>query len=119
LARKLIEDLGTNHLKVIWDIPNTLYCTDIPYPDAYEEIKEYLGHIHIKDCKANISRATVQFCPLGDGNMAPYLEGIAGALKRDKYQGVVSLESVYRPDNGDFEDGFRECWPRLQKLFGD
>lgn len=117
LARKLIEDLGTNHLKVIWDIPNTLYCTDIPYPDAYEEIKEYLGHIHIKDCKANISRATVQFCPLGDGNMAPYLEGIAGALKRDNYQGVVSLESVYRPDNGTFEDGFRECWPRLKKLF--
>ena len=119
LGRKLIDDLGTKNLKLIWDIPNTLYCTEVPYPDAYEEIKDYLGHIHIKDCKSNISRATVQFCKLGEGDMAPYLEGIAGALKRDGYNGVVSLESVYRPDNGTFEDGFRECLPVMKKLFGD
>ena len=119
LGKKLIDDLGTKNLKLIWDIPNTLYCTEVPYPDAYEEIKDYLGHIHIKDCKSNISRATVQFCRLGEGDMAPYLEGIAGALKRDGYQGVVSLESVYRPDNGTFVDGFRECLPVLKKLFGN
>jgi sugar phosphate isomerase/epimerase len=119
LGKKLIEDLGSKHLKIIWDIPNTLYCTDIPYPDAYEEIKDHIGHIHIKDCKANIARATVRFCPLGEGDMAPYLEDIAGALKRDEYQGVVSLESVYRPENGTFEDGYRECLPVFQELFGD
>jgi len=119
LAKKLIEDLGTSHLKIIWDIPNTLYCTDIPYPDAYEEIKDCIGHIHIKDCKASIARATVRFCPLGEGDMAPYLEDIAEALKRDGYQGVVSLESVYRPDNGTFEDGYRECLPVFRQLFGD
>ncbi len=119
LGRKLIDDLGTKHLKLIWDIPNTLYCTEIPYPDAYEEIKEHLGHIHIKDCKSNIARATVQFCPLGQGDMAPYLEDLAQALKRDKYQGVISLESVYRPTNGTFEDGYRECLPVFKNLFGD
>jgi len=119
LGKKLIDDLGTKHLKLIWDIPNTLYCTEIPYPDAYEEIKEHLGHIHIKDCKSNIARATVQFCPLGQGDMAPYLEDLAQALKRDKYQGVISLESVYRPTNGTFEDGYRECLPVFKNLFGD
>lgn len=119
LGRKLIDDLGTKHLKLIWDIPNTLYCTEIPYPDAYEEIKEHLGHIHIKDCKSNIARATVQFCPLGQGDMAPYLEDLSHALKRDKYQGVISLESVYRPTNGTFEDGYRECLPVFKNLFGD
>lgn len=119
LARKLIDDLGTKHLKVIWDIPNTLYCTDVPYPDAYDQIKDHLAHIHIKDCKADISRATVQFCPLGEGNMAPYLGDIAGALRKDNYRGVVSLESVYRPDNGTFEDGYRECLPALKRLFGN
>lgn len=118
LARKLIDDLGTNHLKVIWDISNTLYCTDIPYPDGYEQIKDHLGHIHIKDCKADIARATVQFCPLGEGDMAPYLEDIAAALKRDNYQGFVSLESVYRPDGGTFEDGYRQCLPEFKRLFG-
>ncbi len=118
LGRKLIDDLGTEHLKIIWDIPNTLYCTEVPYPDAYEEIKDYIAHIHIKDCQANISRATVRFCPLGEGDMAPYLEDIASALRNDGYQGVVSLESVYRPNAGTFEDGFRECLPVFKDLFG-
>lgn len=118
LGRKLIDDLRTDHLKIIWDIPNTLYCTEIPYPDAYEEIRDYIAHIHIKDCRANISRATVRFCPLGEGDMALYLEDIASALRNDGYQGVVSLESVYRPDNGTFEDGFRECLPLFKDLFG-
>ena len=118
LGRKLIDDLGTEHLKIIWDIPNTLYCTEVPFPDAYEEIRDYIAHIHIKDCQANISRATVRFCPLGEGDMAPYLQDIASALRNDGYQGVVSLESVYRPDNGTFEDGFRECLPVFKDLFG-
>jgi len=118
LGRKLIDDMGSKHLKLIWDIPNTLYCTEIPYPDAYEEIKDVLAHIHVKDCKSNIARATVQFCALGKGDMAPYLEDIANALKRDNYEGYISLESVYHPDNGSYEDGYRECLPYFKKLFG-
>jgi sugar phosphate isomerase/epimerase len=118
LARKLIDDLGSKHLKVIWDIPNTLYCTDIPYPDAYEQIRDHLAHIHIKDCKIDIAKATVTFCPLGQGALAPYLEDIMAALKRDNYRGVISIESVFRPDNGTFEDGFRQALPVLRKLAG-
>ena len=47
----------------------------------------------------------------------PYLEPIAKALKRDNYQGVVSLESVYHPLNGTYEDGYRECLPKFKELF--
>lgn len=118
LAKKFIDDLGSTHMKLMWDPANSLYCADVPYPDAYEQIKGCLGHVHIKDCKVDIARATVRFCPLGEGQMAPYLEGIAAALKRDKFQGVVSLESVYRPDNGTFEDGFRKSLATFKKLFG-
>ena len=32
LARKLIDELGSSHLKLLWDIPNTMYCTDVPFP---------------------------------------------------------------------------------------
>jgi len=115
LGRKLIGDLGTKHLKLLWDIPNTLYADEIPFPDAYGEIKDCLGHVHIKDCKVDISRATVRFCALGKGDMAPYLDDIFASLKRDGYRGVVSYESVYRPDGGSFEDGFRESLPVLKK----
>jgi hypothetical protein len=38
---------------------------------------------------------------------------------RDNYQGSISLESVYRPDNGTFEDGFWECLPEFKRLFGN
>ncbi|MDE2697404.1 MAG: sugar phosphate isomerase/epimerase [Gemmatimonadota bacterium] len=117
LARKLIDELGSFHLKLLWDIPNTMYCTDIPFPDAYNEIRDYIGHIHIKDAKADIARATVGFYPLGEGDVAPYLEPIANALKRDGYAGAISYESVYRPEGGTFEDGFRASVAKFVEIF--
>lgn len=119
LGKKLIDELGSKHLKILWDIPNNLYCADIPYPDAYQAIKDHIGHIHVKDAIVNIPHATLGICPLGEGDAAPYLADIARALKRDDYQGIISYESVYRPDNGSFEDGFRKCMPAFKKLFGD
>ena len=119
LGKKLVDDLRSENLKILWDIPNTLYCADIPYPDAYEELKDCIGHIHVKDAKVNIPHATLRICPLGEGDAAPYLEDIATALKRDNYQGGISYESVYRPDGGTFEEGFRTCVPTFKKLFGD
>ena len=118
LARKLIDELGSSHLKLLWDIPNTMYCTDVPFPDAYNEIRDYIGHIHIKDAKADIARATVGFYPLGEGDVAPYLEPIANALKRDGYAGAISYESVYRPEGGTFEDGFRASVAKFVEIFG-
>ena len=117
LARKLIDELGSPHLKLLWDIPNTMYCTDVPFPDAYNEIRDYIGHIHIKDAKADISRATVGFYPLGEGDVGPYLKPIANALKRDGYAGAISYESVYRPQGGTYEDGFRASVAKFMEIF--
>ena len=30
LGRKLIDELGSAHLKLLWDFPNAMYCTDVP-----------------------------------------------------------------------------------------
>jgi sugar phosphate isomerase/epimerase len=68
--------------------------------------------------KSDIAKATVEFCELGEGEMAPYLEDIGEALKRDGFKGVVSYESVYRPDGGTFEDGFRASVDKFKKIFG-
>lgn len=118
LARKFVNDIGSKNVKVIWDVPNTLYCTDVPYPNAYELLKGHISHIHIKDMTAEISKATVKFCALGTGEMKPYLEPLAAALKKDNFDGVVCYESVYHPTGGSYEDGFRESFPMLKKLFG-
>ena len=50
--------------------------------------------------------------------MAPYLEPLAADLKKDGYDGIISLESVYRPDGGDFEAGFKASVGEFKRLFG-
>jgi sugar phosphate isomerase/epimerase len=118
LGRKLIDELGTSRLKVLWDPCNSLYCNERAFPDGYETLKGgYLGQVHLKDALIDIPKATVDCKALGEGHMAPDLEAIAEALKADNYDGAISLESVYRPDGGSFEDGFRASVSTLKRLF--
>lgn len=120
LARKLIDTLGSDRLQVLWDPCNSLYCNERAYPDGYAALQGgYLGHLHIKDSLINIPQATVECRALGEGDLTPYLADIAAALNADGYSGAISLESVYRPDGGTFEDGFRASVVMLQRLFGD
>ena len=120
LGRKLMDDVGSSRLKMLWDPCNSLYANEPTYPDGYQALGiEGLGHLHIKDAIVDMPKATVQFCELGNGDMAPYLEPLAVSLKQDGYDGVISLESVYRPDGGDFEDGFKASVERFKQLFGD
>ncbi|MDA0346662.1 MAG: sugar phosphate isomerase/epimerase [Verrucomicrobia bacterium] len=119
LGRRMIEELGSKHLKILWDPANSLYCNEQAWPDGYEALKGgYLGHLHIKDVIVDIPKATVQVCELGTGQLGPQLEPIAKALKADAYDGVISLESVYHPDGGTYEDGFRASIARFKELFG-
>jgi sugar phosphate isomerase/epimerase len=119
LGRKLIDDLPTDNLKVLWDPANTLYCTEEVYPGGYEALRGgYLGHLHIKDCIVDIPKASVEQCAIGSGQMAPYFEPLAAALKEDAYDGVISLESVYHPPDGTFEEGFHASVGRFKELFG-
>lgn len=118
LAHRLVEELGSDHLKVLWDPGNSLYCAEPAYPDGYEALKSCLAHCHFKDLRVDIPKATVEQCRFGEGQMAAYFGSIAKALAADGYDGVVSLESVYRPANGSFEDGFRASFPAFKAAFG-
>lgn len=118
LARKLIDALDVPHLKVLWDPCSSLYCTEVPYPDGYEAIREHIAHVHLKDGIVNLPAATFDFCAMRQGQMDPYYNDIVGALKRDGYEGAISLESVYTPVGGTREDGFRESLPVFMELMG-
>ncbi len=118
LARKLIDALDVPHLKVLWDPCSSLYCTEVPYPDGYEAIREHIVHVHLKDGVVNLPAATFDFCAMRQGQMDPYYNDIVGALKRDGYEGAISLESVYTPVGGTREDGFRESLPVFMELMG-
>ena len=118
LARKLIDEIGSDRLKVLWDPANSLYCAEEPYPAGYEALRGCLGHVHLKDVNVAIHQATVTCRSLGEGDMGAYLPGLAAALRADGYTGAVSLESVYRPPGGTFEDGFRSSIEAFKRLFG-
>lgn len=118
LARKLIDALDVPHLKVLWDPCSSLYCTEVPYPDGYEAIREHIAHVHLKDGVVNLPAATFDFCAMRQGQMDPYYNDIVDALKRDGYEGAISLESVYTPVGGTREDGFRESLPVFMELMG-
>lgn len=116
LARKLIDELDVDHLKVLWDPCSSLYCTEVPYPDGYEIIREYIAHIHLKDGVVNLPAATFDFCAIGKGQMEQFYKPILEAMKKDGYAGTISFESVYTPENGTREDGFWDSLPEFKKL---
>ena len=121
MARKLIDDLDAKDtLRVLWDPANCLWCHETAYPDAYNEIRDgYLGHVHIKDAVADTPRSTLKVREIGKGQLGDLFRPIANAMRADGYDGVVSLESVYHPGDGDFEAGFRQCVGKFQNIFGD
>lgn len=117
LGCKLIDDLGTKHLKILWDPANALYCGENPM-DTFNSMSEgYLGHIHMKDVNVAIHQASIKCVALGKGQMAPYLSQIAKKIREMDYKGAISLESVYRPKNGSFEDGFHSSITLFKELF--
>lgn len=119
-ARKLIDDLGAKDvLRILWDPANNFWCHEEAWPRGYDTARDgYLGHIHIKDVQVDTPSATLTVKRLGEGQLADQFQPVADALRADGYDGVISLESVYHPGNGDFEAGFRLCVDRFKAIFG-
>ncbi len=119
-ARKLIDELDAKDtLKVLWDPGNNCWCHEQAFPDGYEAVKGgYLGHVHIKDVLVDTPRATLEVRKMGTGQLGPMFQPMADAMRADHYDGVISLESVFHPGNGDFEDGFRQCIGLFKEIFG-
>ena len=118
-ARRLIDELDARDaLKVLWDPANNCWCHELAWPDGYEELRGgYLGHVHIKDVQVDTPRATLEVRRMGEGQLADLFQPMADAMRADGFDGVISFESVYRPEGGTFEDGFRASIGRFKELF--
>ena len=118
-ARKLLDEIGSDNLKVLWDPANCLHSQEPAWPDGYESIRGgRIGHVHIKDISLVSPQGLTAFSRLGTAQMAQYLQPIADALRAENYSGVVSYESVHRPEGGSFEDGFKSGIDLFKRLFG-
>lgn len=117
---RLIDESGAKgRLFALWDPCNSLYCGEMPCPDGAKALTGgKIAHVHIKDAVVRPARSTVDFCRLGEGDMAPHLRAIADFLRAENYTGSVSLESTYRPAGGDFADGFSQSAPLFAEIYG-
>ena len=81
----LLESVDDPHFRAAFDPANFIQCDQVPYPDAYEAIRPWLGYVHVKDA-------------LPDGTVVAAGEGTARwpeilrRLRAGGYDGVFALE---------------------------
>ena len=91
---ELVKAIDSPWVKLLFDPGNTpFYADDVcPYPDDYELVKEHMLHMHIKDAVRENGEGRA-VC-VGTG-LVDY-PGLIKALKQDKYDGYMCLETHYR-----------------------
>ncbi len=82
----IFKSLNNSQLKMTFDPANFIQCGEEVYPYAYENLKEYIAYVHIKDAIFK----TKEVVPAGYGD-SRLLELIT-RLKDSNYQGFLSLE---------------------------
>ena len=97
-AERMYKALGSERVRAIWDPANEVYAEDgeLPFPDAFERMKPYLIHVHIKDAvKDPEAEGGARCVPVGDGGLIDY-PGQFQALLDMGYEGACSLETHWR-----------------------
>jgi len=98
-ARIIIEAVGSPALKAVWDPANAFVSGGVDYPDGYEAVRPHMVHVHVKDARVrDAATGLTSWECIGEGEVR--LTEALGALVRDRYAGVVSVETHWRPADG-------------------
>jgi len=106
---KLIAEINHPHLQANWDPGNHTCATGEDFRAAYEALKPFHLHTHVKDYKAGTSLAV----PPGDGDVN--WRGQLRALKENNYKGMLVLETHFQPKIA----GSQRCVERLRELLAE
>ena len=109
-ARELVDSLGCDRVRVIWDPANHVHDVEggerVPaFPDGYDTVKDVTVHVHVKDAG-----------PTGDGGARDVFlttglvrwEDQLHQLAADGYDGYVSLETHVTAE--DFPESLRDTY---------
>lgn len=86
----LIESLGSDKLKLVFDPANFIQAGEKVYPYAWNLLKKYVVYMHIKDAVAG----TGKVLPVGYGD--GHVKEILSDLWNSGYEGFLSLEPHLR-----------------------
>lgn len=90
LLRRVVECVNSKSLRVNWDPCNLIGAhPQKPYPGGYEVIKDYIGHLHIKDASVG-ENGLVSHAMVGEGDVDWI--GQFEQLYRANYDGFCVLE---------------------------
>lgn len=134
-AAALYEAVNHPRLRAIWDPANEVFADEgeLPFPDAWERMKPWLIHVHIKDAVKDADAPEGARCvPVGDGGYIDYA-GQFQALLDMGYEGACSLETHWRLDaeldkdllnrpggaafSAGAEDASRICLEKIHEIF--
>lgn len=110
---RVIERVGSPALKMVWDPGNAFMSGERPFPSGWEAALPHVGHVHIKDARAD-EVGKLEWTVVGGGDID--YAGQFQAFKEAGYAGVVALETHWKGPNGDKEAGSRLCLEAMQRL---
>ena len=82
----LIESIGSDRLRVVWDPANFVQVGVHPHSEGYAMLAPYIDYVHIKD--ARFAKGAVTPAGEGDGEILDTISALIAA----NYAGFVSLE---------------------------
>ena len=106
----LVRRVNHPGLGINWDPGNAFAAgDDLPYPDGYQCVREFVRHVHFKDARPDPSgRPPILDGLLNSTGKRPWAlkdgvidwRGQMAALKQDGYDGYVVVEPHFRPQVG-------------------
>lgn len=100
-----LQLLSSDRVAALYDAGNeaTDPACPAPYPFGYEKLKPYIRHVHLKDTLCSSTNGGwYEPAMMGEGSVDYH--GLISALKKDNYEGWVSVETHWRMKHSKFSD---------------
>ena len=113
---RLFSHFDSPALQLIWDPGNARAAgDDRSAAEGYAKVRDRVINVHVKD--VGFIDGQRHWLPIGAGDVdyAPFLR----ALKDDGYDGVIALETHYRPESGSRVEGSRESLEGLRAVIAE
>ena len=98
LTERFIGEIDSPSVKAIWDPANEAHADqdgEMPFPDAYNRLKPFMIHAHLKDAARDPKTGEMDSVEVGTGIID--WQGQLQAFIDDGYQGHLTLETHWRP----------------------
>jgi len=113
-TRRIVDAVGTDNLKVIWDPANSFVSGQAAYPEGYEQLdRSSIVDVHIKDARLrDANTGWTEWTCVGQGEVD--YRGQLAALLREGYTGTLTIETHWHPQ----EYATRETFKGLLQALG-